>query len=251
MNREKTAHVAPSIATEIRDALEAEIERGLLRPGVALDEHTIAQRFKASRTPVREALRQLAAQELVRLVPRHGAYVSRLSIPQLRSMLELLAELEALCAKYAARRSDDHHRDVVCAALDRCTHAEQAGDARTYVEANHAFHEAIYVASRNAYLAEQVRGINKLAQRYRSGVFREARELARSQRDHRHIADAVLAGDEDGAYGAMLLHTPAGSTGFSEFLSTLPAEFFDEGGSAAGRGTSQPRYPHENFWYTN
>lgn len=228
MIRETAMNIPPSLAAGIRDALGADIERGLLRPGAPLDEHEIAQRFKASRTPVREALRQLAAQELVRIVPRHGAYVSRLSIPQLRSMLELLAELEALCAKYAARRSDERHRDAVRGALDRCTHAEQARDARTYVDANHAFHEAIYVASRNGYLAEQVRGINKLAQRYRSGVFREARELARSQRDHQRIADAVLAGDEDEAYASMLLHTPAGTTGFSEFLSTLPAEFFDD-----------------------
>lgn len=227
MIRETALNIHPSLAAGIRDALGAEIARGLLRPGAPLDEHEVAQRFNASRTPVREALRQLAAQELVRIVPRHGAYVSRLSIPQLRSMLELLGELEALCAKYAARRSDDQNRDAVRTALERCARAEQVRDARTYVEANHEFHEAIYVASRNGYLAEQVRGINKLAQRYRTGVFREARKLEQSQRDHQRIADAILASDEDEAYGAMLLHTPAGTTGFSEFLSTLPAEFFD------------------------
>lgn len=239
MLRETNANTPPSLAAGIRDVLGAEIERGLLRPGAELDEHAIALRFNASRTPVREALRQLAAQELVHIVPRRGAYVSRLSIPQLRSMLELLGELEALCAKYAARRSDEQHRDAVRAALERCAHAEQARDARTYVEANHEFHETIYIASRNGYLAEQVRGINKLAQRYRGGVFREARKLAQSQRDHQRIADAVLAGDEDEAYGAMLLHTPAGTTGFSEFLSTLPAEFFDDGAGGPSGASSR------------
>ncbi|WP_018989609.1 GntR family transcriptional regulator [Aromatoleum toluclasticum] len=228
MTRETTTSMFPSLAAGIRDALGAEIERGLLRPGAPLDEHAIAQRFNASRTPVREALRQLAAQELVRIVPRRGTFVSRLSITQLRSLLELLGELEALCAKYAARRSDERHRDAVCAALRRCACAELAGDALTYVEANHDFHEAIYAASRNGYLAEQVRGINRLAQRYRTRVFRESRELSRSQRDHERIADAILAGDAVQAHKAMLLHTPAGTTGFSEFLSTLPAEFLDD-----------------------
>ena len=94
-------------AADIRATLQEEIESGKLGPGAALDERALATRFDVSRTPVREALQQLAAHGLVRIAPRQGVFVSRLSVNRVRAMLEYIAELEALCAKLAARRVDD------------------------------------------------------------------------------------------------------------------------------------------------
>ena len=94
-------------ANEIRAALQEEIESGKLAPGSALDERALATRFNVSRTPVREALQQLAAHSLVRIVPRQGVLVSRLSIGRVRAIMETVGELEAMCAKLAARRADD------------------------------------------------------------------------------------------------------------------------------------------------
>src|SRR5690606_10749 len=93
-------------AADIRATLQQEIETGILAPGTSLDERALAERFGVSRTPVREALQQLAARDLVRIAPRHGVSVARLSITKVRSMLEFIGELEALCAKLCARRLD-------------------------------------------------------------------------------------------------------------------------------------------------
>src|SRR5260370_18250532 len=87
-----------------RREIEDDIEHGRLSSGDKLDEQTLAERFEVSRTPAREALLQLAAAGIVRLVPRQGAVVSSVS-PQLAiGMVEVLTALEAEAAGLAARR---------------------------------------------------------------------------------------------------------------------------------------------------
>src|SRR4030095_9786100 len=91
-------------AEELRLQLADEIVRGALAPGAPLDETDIARRFNVSRTPVREALRQLAASGLVEARAHRGAVVARPSLDRLNGMFEAMAELEALCAGLAAER---------------------------------------------------------------------------------------------------------------------------------------------------
>src|SRR5215467_9966658 len=91
-------------AEELRLQLADEIVRGVLPPGAPLDETDIARRFKVSRTPVREALRQLAASGLIETRAHRGAVVAQPTIERLTGMFEAMAELEALCAGLAAER---------------------------------------------------------------------------------------------------------------------------------------------------
>lgn len=214
-------------AADIRAVLQEEIESGKLPPGSALDERALAARFDVSRTPVREALQQLAARDLVRIAPRQGVSVARLSIGKLRGMMEAIGELESACAKLAARRVDDDLRRALDNALARCQDAAVSGGSAEYALANSVFHEAIYAGSRNAYLAEQIRLARRMAQRYRPKDFQNPQLVNKSLQDHLKIARAIQAGDEAQAAQAMLLHVPAGSTGFSEFLATVPMSFFE------------------------
>jgi len=215
-------------AGDIRAVLQNEIETGQLPPGSALDERALAARFAVSRTPVREALQQLAARELVRIAPRQGITVARLSIARLRATMEAIGELEAACAKLAARRVDDELRRTLDDALARCQDAAVNGGAAEYALANSLFHEAVYAGSRNAYLAEQIRLARRMVQRYRPKDFQNPVQINRSLQDHLRIARAIQAGDEAAATQAMLVHVPAGSTGFSDFLATVPQSFFDQ-----------------------
>src|SRR5947208_10025447 len=91
-------------AEELRLQLADEIVRGTLAPGAPLDETDIARRFSVSRTPVREALRQLVASGLVESRAHRGAVVAQPSFERLTSMFEAMAELEAMCAGLAAER---------------------------------------------------------------------------------------------------------------------------------------------------
>ena len=220
-------------ASDIRAVLQGEIESGKLPPGSLLDERALAARFEVSRTPVREALQQLAARDLVRIAPRQGITVARLSIAKLRAIMEATGELEACCAKLAARRVDDDLRRALDDALARCQDAAVDGRAAEYALANSLFHEAIYAGSRNAYLAEQIRLSRRMVQRYRPKDFQNPTQINKSLQDHLKIARAIQAGDEVAAMQAMLLHVPAGSTGFSEFLATVPQSFFEQDGEGA------------------
>jgi DNA-binding GntR family transcriptional regulator len=226
-----------SRADEIRATLEAEIETGILCPGTPLDERELAQRFGVSRTPVREALQQLAAHELVSIAPRQGAAVAHLTVGKLRAMLEYVGELESLAARLAARRSDEALHAALEAALSLCRRVAAAPGAASsavaYGAANAAFHETIYQGCRNEILAGQIRAARRRLQRYRMRDFATSLQVAKSLQDHQRIADAIRAGDEQQAAAAMALHVPAGTTGFAEFLATVPAHFFDGGHTAA------------------
>ena len=214
-------------ANEIRNVLQEEIESGNLQPGKTLDERALAARFNVSRTPVREALQQLAARELVRIAPRQGVTVSRLTISQVRSIMESLGELEALCAKLAARRVDDVLRKALDKAIERCQDAAVQGVHAEYAMANTYFHETIYSGSRNPYLAELIRTARRQIQRYRIRDFQTKTQIGKSLKEHQQVARAIQEGDEGLAANAMLLHVPSGSSGFSEFLARMPMSFFE------------------------
>ncbi|MEN9904448.1 MAG: hypothetical protein RLZZ555_1013 [Pseudomonadota bacterium] len=214
-------------ANEIRAALQEEIESGHLAPGSALDERALATRFSVSRTPVREALQQLAAHGLVRIAPRQGVFVSRLSISRVRAIMETVGELEAMSAKLAARRVDDALRGELDRTLQKCQEAAIEGSTEEYAAANLAFHEVIYAGSRNSYLADLIRNARRQIHRYRLRDFVTRAQISRSLLDHQKIARAISDGDENAAGQLMLLHVPSGTTGFSEFLARIPMNLFD------------------------
>lgn len=217
-----------SRSTEIKVLLEAEIERGDLVPGAALDERALAARFNVSRTPIREALQQLAAQQYVQIVPRHGVFVTKMTVPQLRDMLELLNELEAVSARLAARRMDDAQRAELQRTIDEGVEALNQSDARRFARTNAEFHEVICQACHNEYLADQIRSIRRLISRYRPKPFLAPSRREKVIADHQKLAQALLSGDEATAEAVMAQHSPGGEAGFSEFLATLPTEFFND-----------------------
>src|SRR5688572_14347173 len=91
-------------AVRIREALENAIVDGRYSPGSRLDPEALAREFDCSRTPIREALQQLEASGLVRVAAKRGTFVSEWSVEELAERFEVMAELEAMCARLAARR---------------------------------------------------------------------------------------------------------------------------------------------------
>ncbi|HBN49026.1 MAG TPA: GntR family transcriptional regulator, partial [Thalassospira sp.] len=92
------------LATDLVQKLERDIVTGVLKPGDKLDERSLSERFGVSRTPVREALQTLAGSGLVATMPRRGTIVASITVADLIEMFEVMAELEAMCARLAARR---------------------------------------------------------------------------------------------------------------------------------------------------
>ncbi len=145
----------PRTRTEsLRLQIADEIVSGALEPGAPLDEQELAARFGVSRTPVREAIRQLSASGLVSVRPHRGAVVALPTPRQLDDMFEAMAELEALCAGLAARNMTVPERRALEGLHQDLRVLVQKGDPARYHETNEAFHAAIYAGSHNGYLAE-------------------------------------------------------------------------------------------------
>jgi len=196
----------PTHAERIRVQIADEIVRGVLRPGAPMDEATLARRFGVSRTPVREALRELSAAGLVSIQPHRGAVVMRPEPRVIEDMFIVMADLEALCAGYAA---------VAMTAVDRARlsviHATlhdliRDGDPQRYHEMNERFHHAIYLGSHNAYLSEVTLTTRKRLAPFRRAQFRTSGRLALSYEEHDRVVRCIQRGDREGAAAAMRDH---------------------------------------------
>jgi len=193
-------------AEELRLQLADEIVRGALAPGAPLDETDIARRFSVSRTPVREALRQLAASGLVDARAHRGAVVARPTLDRLNSMFEAMAELEALCAGLAAERMPAVERAGLEAIHEELRFLSHAGNPERFHEVNERFHNAIYAGSQNDYIAEMTLATRVRVQPFRRAQFRNLGRLAKSHAEHDRVVVAILRGDRNGAAAAMRAH---------------------------------------------
>lgn len=211
------------LADRLREQLESEIATGELAQGTRLDEISLAKRFGVSRTPVREALTALASAGLVQARPRQGAVVAALPLERLIQMFEVMAELEALCARLAARRMGEDDRAELTAALEACRADADPGRPNAYYDANLRFHEAIYAGSHNTFLAEQTRTLRNRLQPYRRTQLTGPGRIETSLAEHVEIVKAIFAGDAISAEGAMRRHVTIQGDTFADLLSSLPA----------------------------
>ena len=200
-------------ADDIAVLIEEAIVSGELEPGSVLRQEQLSERFGVSRTPVREALRRLAALGLVSFVPNRGVRVRTLSHDELEQAFLVRAELEALVTEIAAPKLDDdalvelHACEQRFARLTKELRSrEPGGDRRSlmanWMRANHAFHDVIYRAADVPYIET----IAKSARRTFSGpavwapVDEELDRLyARNQAEHAAIRQALAAGSVAGA----------------------------------------------------
>lgn len=193
-------------AEELRLLLADEIVRGVLAPAASLDETELAQRFRVSRTPVREALRQLAASGLVEARPHRGAVVARPALDRLNGMFEAMAELEALCASLAAKRMGAIERRDLEAIHEELRVMSYDGSPDRFHEVNERFHNAIYAGSQNAYIAEMTLATRTRVQPFRRAQFRNLGRLAKSHAEHDRVVLAILRAESAAAAAAMRDH---------------------------------------------
>ncbi len=210
------------ISERLCEKIEEEIATGKLSPGSGLDEATLIAQHGVSRTPVREALIQLAAQGLIEIRPRHGAVVSSIGPSRLIEMFEVMGELEALCGRLAARRMKDSERTDLVAAHEACEKARAAQDSDTYFYCNERFHAAIYMGSHNQFLSEQALSLHRRMRPYRRLQLRVRNRMGTSFKEHEAIVQAILAGDADAAALALREHVVIQGERFGDLLASLP-----------------------------
>jgi DNA-binding GntR family transcriptional regulator len=207
----------PTLAEKLASAIADGILNGTLPPGERLDEMSLAEQHGVSRTPVREALRQLAMSGLIDMRPRKGAIVSKVTPEQLESLFVAMAEMEATCARLAAMSMTPIERRRLQAKHESMTALAAAGNIAAYSDANVAFHSSIYAGAHNAPVAEFALVLRRRVGPFRRAQFQIEGRLTRSNQEHDAVVRAIVSGDAAGAHASMLHHVSLVEDAFETF----------------------------------
>lgn len=195
-----------SLHDEVAVMLRDQIFAGTLTPGSFIDEAAMCASLKISRTPLREALKVLSAEGLVRHEPRRGSFVNEVTEQDLDDIFPVIALLEGRCAFEAARNASDADiaaLDVLHERLETYAKARRIND---YYATNFTIHEAIISLANNRWLAQTIADLRKILKLARLQQLHAPGRLEQSLSEHLAVYAALRARDCEGANAAMQTH---------------------------------------------
>ncbi|MFD1696831.1 GntR family transcriptional regulator [Roseibium aestuarii] len=190
----------------IADTLEAEIIAGTLPSGSKLDEQALANRFGASRTPVREALQLLASRSLAERVPYRGVIVAQITRERIDMLFETMGEIEATCGRLAAERMTMSERAALEELHQSMGDMAARGAHEAYEQANTQFHTLIFEGAHNAELLAVANGLRLKLAPFRKSQLKASERMKRSAEEHDAIVTAILERNAKGAEKALRRH---------------------------------------------
>ncbi len=188
---------------EVADRLRELILDGELAPKARVNELELSHRFGISRTPLREAIKILATEGLLELLPNRGARVASLAEQEIDEVIEVVAGLEATAADLACRRITDKEVAMIADLNDVMLRAWEREDEEVYFRLNREIHEAIMRASRNAILGGIYANLAGRIQRARYTAHKTAEQWRKAVEEHKEML--VLLKVRDGAALAVLM----------------------------------------------
>ncbi len=224
----KTASIAPAaLYEEVAERLRSRIFAHEFQPGAWIDEQALAEEYGISRTPLREALKVLAAEGLVTLKPRRGCYVTELTERDLDEIFPVLALLEGRCAYEAAQKTTEADLKRLEKLHEDLEKHAARGDIARFFETNQSFHRAVQDLAGNRWLTQLIADMRKVLKLTRHQSLRLEGRIEQSLKEHRAILAALRRGDAERAEQRMREHLLSGRAAIAE-LSTLtldtPAE---------------------------
>lgn len=198
--------VQNSLHQEVASTLREQIFAGVLAPGSFLDEVALCARLEISRTPLREALKVLTSEGLLRHEPRRGCFVNEVTEQDLDDIFPVIALLEGRCAYEAARNATDADLVELTALHERLNEHAKAGRITEYYAVNFAIHEAIISLANNRWLAQAIADLRKILKLARLQQLHAPGRLAQSLAEHMAVFAALKNRDSEAAEAAMRLH---------------------------------------------
>jgi len=195
-----------TLANAIRRRLADQIFKGEFPPKSKLDEKDLANQFGVSRTPIREALRQLDAAGLVEIRPRRGAIIVPIDKERISYAFETAAEFEALAAYWAASRATLIERQELIHIKREGEKACRKKDPERFATVNRHFHDKISNLARNPSLAEAVSTVRVQTAPFRKAQFAHHEKIEASQKEHEQIVTAICFQDPETAKRHMKEH---------------------------------------------
>ena len=198
--------VPNSLHDEVASRLREQIFGGALPPGSFLDEAALCERLEISRTPLREALKVLVAEGLLRHEPRRGCFVAEITERDVDQIFPVMALLEGRAAHEATAHAGP--ADIAALELLHQRLREHAGAGRIteYYEANYAIHEAFITLADNRWLAQVIGDLRKILRLARHQTLHVPGRLQQSLAEHLQVFAALKSGDAGAAEQAMRQH---------------------------------------------
>ncbi|NKE65794.1 GntR family transcriptional regulator [Ramlibacter sp. RBP-2] len=198
--------ISSSLHDEVAQQLRERIFSGELTPGSFLDEPALAEQMDISRTPLREALKVLTAEGLVRHEPRRGCFVNEVTEQDLDEIFPVLTMLEGRCAFEAALHASDADLQALEALHDKLARHARARRINDYYAANYAIHEAIISLAGNRWLAQVIGDLRKIVKLARLQQLHAPGRLEESLAEHQAVFAALRTRDAAAAEAAMRVH---------------------------------------------
>lgn len=188
------------------ETLRQAILRGELKPGERLMEIHLAQKLGVSRTPVREAIRKLELEGLVRMIPRKGAVVAEITVSDLEDVLEVRMALEELAVKLACRSITGEQLSEMRRLSEEFKKTLRGNDVGACAQADMKFHEAIYDATGNGRLVQILNNLREQMYRYRMEYLKDKQSHTMLAQEHEEILAALEQRDEAAALTVTARH---------------------------------------------
>ncbi len=202
--------INPDAFLPLRDVvfktLRQSILTGELKPGERLMEIHLAEKLGVSRTPIREAIRQLELEGLVVMLPRRGAQVAHITEKSMSDVLEVRLALDELAVKLACERITDEEIERLREACLKFEEAVDSADIRNITSADVAFHDIIFIASRNNRLMQMMNNLAEQMYRYRFEYIKDDSGWQSLITEHRMITDAIAMRDPELSARAIHVH---------------------------------------------
>ncbi len=195
-----------SLHEDVAQQLRGLIFEGELAPGAFLDEPALCLRLAISRTPLREALKVLTAEGLLRHEPRRGCFVAEITAKDLDDIFPVIALLEGRCAFEAAMHASDADLQALEVLHERLAGHARARRIQAYYDTNYAIHEALIRLADNRWLAQVIADLRKILRLARLQTLQAPGRLEQSLSEHLAVFAALKARDCEGAEAAMRTH---------------------------------------------
>lgn len=218
---------ANSLREKVFSIIEDDILNGRRADGEALKEAQLSDELGVSRTPVREAIRQLELEGLVRVVPNKGAVVQAIKACDVDDIYAIRMPLEGLCARWAAERISEEAVDDLRQVLDLAEFYEKKKAYDKLQVMDSQFHKLLYEASGSHPLKQMLSSLHHYIMRARSLSFSSPKRAKKALKEHRAILEAVAAHDAENAERLATEHIAQAKAYFN-------TEFRDKGGEVSG-----------------
>lgn len=197
---------------KIADKIRADIVKGVFNDGERLVEPKLAEIYGISRTPIREALRQLESEGFIEIVPRKGAVVKELTIKDIDNLYAIKANLEGLAARQAVENISSKEIEKLVNVNEKFIYLFNSSEniVEEYLKYNISFHNLFIKYSNNEKLIEILEGLNKNFQRFRSFLVSKVDRVKDAYEEHKRIIEAFQANDPELAEKTVRKHIESG-----------------------------------------